>query len=79
VSQAVSGSNTIITADFGAWYGEAYTFTYQHLKNGVAISGATGRTYTQPTSGATGSYACDITCTNALGSKTFRTAAISVA
>jgi len=78
VSQAAASGNTTITADFGAWYGGGYAFTFQHFKNGVAISGATARTYVQPTSGAAGDYFCDITCTNAMGAKTFRTPAITV-
>ncbi len=63
-----SGSTTILTANATASTGA--TLQYQWKKNGTAISGATGASYTTEALTANTSYSCDITavqdgCTSA--------------
>jgi hypothetical protein len=68
----VSGTNTvgsILTTTNGTWIGSTpITYTYQWLRNGSNISGATSSTYTLVTADTSTLVSCKVTATNSLGS-----------
>jgi beta-galactosidase len=76
VSQTVNGG---ATATFSVTAGGTGPFTYQWLRNGVAIPGATGTSYTTPalTSADSGSK-FTVAVTNANGTTTSRPATVTV-
>lgn len=51
----------------GAWGNSPTSYTYQWLRNGIVISGATGTSYTLPASAAGTTISCRVTATNASG------------
>jgi hypothetical protein len=66
----VSGSGgvgTKLTCSAGSWTGSP-TLTYQWYRNGTAIAGETGPTYTVGTIDEGSSFYCVVTATNAAGS-----------
>lgn len=56
---------TQMTADSGSWSPTPTAFTYQWLRNGAAISGATGRTYTPTATDAGRDLGVRVTVTRA--------------
>jgi len=73
VDPVVSGTNTvgsILTTTNGTWSGSTpITYTYQWLRNGSNISGATSSTYTLVTADTSNVVSCRVTATNSVGSK----------
>lgn len=73
VAPVISGTNTvgsILTTTNGTWSGSTpITYTYQWLRNGNNISGATSSTYTLVTDDTSNSVSCRVTATNSVGSK----------
>jgi hypothetical protein len=67
----VSGTNTvgsILTTTNGTWSGSTpITYTYQWLRNGSNISGATSSTYTLVTADTSNVVSCRVTATNSVG------------
>ena len=64
----VAQVGSVLTRINGAWSGGGLTYAHQWLANGVAISGATGATYT-PVAGDVGkTISVRTTATNGLGS-----------
>jgi hypothetical protein len=72
VSGTYATGNTLTTTN-GTWTNTPTGYTYQWLRNGVAISGQTASTYTVVQSDIGTSVTCQVTATNAAGS----TAAVS--
>jgi hypothetical protein len=72
IAPVVSGTNTVgslLTTTNGTWSGSLpITYTYQWLRNGLNISGATSSTYTLVTADTSNVVSCRVTATNALGS-----------
>jgi surface protein len=68
----ISGTNTIgsvLTTTNGTWSGTLpITYTYQWLRNGSNISGATSSTYTLVVADRNANISCQVTATNSLGS-----------
>lgn len=68
----ISGTNTIgsvLTTTNGTWSGTTpITYTYQWLRNGSIISGATSSTYTLVTADTSSNVTCRVTATNVNGS-----------
>jgi hypothetical protein len=63
----------------GSWSGSTpQTYTYQWLRTGVAISGATGQYYTVTSADTGNTLACRVTATNVAGSAAATSAAVSV-
>lgn len=71
VAPVVSGTNTvgsILTTTNGTWSGSTpITYTYQWLRNGSNISGATSSTYTLVTADTSNVVSCRVTATNSVG------------
>ena len=72
IAPVVSGTNTvgsILTTTNGTWGGSLpITYTYQWLRNGSNISGATLSTYTLVTADTSNVVSCRVTATNSVGS-----------
>jgi hypothetical protein len=72
IAPVVSGTNTvgsILTTTNGSWSGSLpITYTYQWLRNGSNISGATSSTYTLVTADTSNVVSCRVTATNSVGS-----------
>ena len=72
IAPAVSGTNTvgsILTTTNGSWSGSLpITYTYQWLRNGSNIGGATSSTYTLVTADTSNVISCRVTATNSVGS-----------
>jgi hypothetical protein len=72
VAPVVSGTNTVgslLTTTDGTWSGSLpITYTYQWLRNGLNISGATSSTYTLVTADSSNVVSCKVTATNSVGS-----------
>ena len=72
VAPVVSGTNTvgsILTTTNGTWGGSLpITYTYQWLRNGTNIGGATSSTYTLVTADTSNVVSCRVTATNSVGS-----------
>lgn len=72
VSPVISGTNTVgslLTTTNGTWSGSLpITYTYQWLRNGLNISGATSSTYTLVTADTSNVVSCKVTATNSVGS-----------
>lgn len=72
VAPVISGTNTVgslLTTTNGTWSGSLpITYTYQWLRNGLNISGATSSTYTLVTADTSNVVSCRVTATNSVGS-----------
>lgn len=72
IAPVVSGTNTvgsILTTTNGTWSGSLpITYTYQWLRNGSNIGGATSSTYTLVTADTSNVVSCRVTATNSVGS-----------
>lgn len=72
IAPVVSGTNTVgsvLTTTNGTWNGSLpITYTYQWLRNGLNISGATSSTYTLVTADSSNVVSCKVTATNSVGS-----------
>jgi hypothetical protein len=72
IAPVVSGTNTVgslLTTTNGTWSGSLpITYTYQWLRNGLNISGATSSTYTLVTADSSNVVSCKVTATNSVGS-----------
>lgn len=72
IAPVVSGTNTVgslLTTTNGTWSGSLpITYTYQWLRNGLNISGATSSTYTLVTADTSNVVSCKVTATNSIGS-----------
>jgi hypothetical protein len=72
IAPVVSGTNTVgslLTTTNGSWSGSLpITYTYQWLRNGSNISGATSSTYTLVTADTSTLVSCKVTATNLVGS-----------
>ena len=72
IAPVISGTNTIgsiLTTTNGTWSGTLpITYTYQWLRNGSNISGATSSTYTLVVADRNANISCQVTATNSLGS-----------
>jgi len=72
IAPVVSGTNTVgslLTTTNGSWSGSLpITYTYQWLRNGLNISGATSSTYTLVTADTSNVVSCRVTATNSVGS-----------
>lgn len=72
IAPVVSGTNTvesILTTTNGTWGGSLpITYTYQWLRNGTNIGGATSSTYTLVTADTSNVVSCRVTATNSVGS-----------
>jgi hypothetical protein len=67
-----------LAAGVGYWSGyPAPDFTYQWMRDGVAISGATSQRYVRTAADAESDITCSITATNASGSKSVVTPAVT--
>ena len=71
IAPVVSGTNTvgsILTTTNGTWSGSLpITYTYQWLRNGSNIGGATSSTYTLVTADTSNVVSCRVTATNSVG------------
>lgn len=71
IAPVVSGTNTvgsILTTTNGTWSGSLpITYTYQWLRNGSNIGGATSSTYTLVTADTSNVVSCRVTATNSIG------------
>ena len=66
----ISGTPTVgqtLTAANGTWTGSPTSYTYQWLRDGTAISGATAQTYALVADDATTSISVTVTAHNAFG------------
>ena len=63
----------------GSWSGLLPTFSYQWLRNGQAIRGATGPIYTATASDIGHLISCTVTATNSFGSTSARAADVRIA
>ena len=80
VAPVVSGGSHVgqtLTTTNGTWSGSP-TYTYQWLRDGVNISGATATTYLLASADATHNVSCAVTGTNAGGAATANSNAIAV-
>ena len=72
IAPVVSGTNSVgslLTTTNGTWSGSLpITYTYQWLRNGLNISGATSSTYTLVTADSSNVVSCKVTATNSVGS-----------
>ncbi|WP_353076991.1 hypothetical protein [Flavobacterium sp.] len=72
IAPVVSGTNTvgsILTTTNGTWGGSTpITYTYQWLRNGSNIIGATSSTYTSVLADSSANISCRVTATNSVGS-----------
>jgi hypothetical protein len=72
IAPVVSGTNTVgslLTTTNGTWSGSLpITYTYQWLRNGLNISGATSSNYTLVTADTSNVVSCRVTATNSVGS-----------
>ena len=72
VAPVISGTATvgsILTSTTGTWIGTLpITYTYQWLRNGSNIGGATSSTYTLVTADTSNLVSCRVTATNSVGS-----------
>lgn len=67
-------NTSVMTCSQGTWTGTAtITYTYQWLRDGVAIAGQTASTHTNVPADQTHLLSCAVTATNAYGSTTFVT------
>ena len=67
-----------LSAGVGYWSGyPAPTFAFQWFRDSVAIPGATSQDYTRVAADAGANLECDVTATNASGSVTVRTTAVT--
>ena len=79
---AITGTGTVgqtLTLGTGTWAGGALSYAYQWRRGGVDIAGATARTYVLQAGDSGASVTCFMTVTNANGSATFLSNAITVA
>ena len=74
---ATLGSNSVSTTN-GAWNNSPTGFTYQWLRGGVNISGATASTYTFVLADANTSLSCAVTASNVSGSATAASNTVAV-
>jgi hypothetical protein len=78
----VTGTPTVgsvITCTPGGWGNNPTAFAYQWLRNGTAISGQTGTTYTVVTADEGTSLTCAVTATDAAGATAATSNALAVA
>lgn len=78
VLPSISGTpqvGVLLTAYNGIWNGEPTTFTYQWKKGGVAINGATAKTYTPVVGDVDGVLTVTVTGANSAGSASATSAA----
>jgi hypothetical protein len=71
VPPAVTGTVTVgqtLTSSTGTWLGAAPTYTYQWLRDGAPIAGATVSTYVLVAADQTHLISCRVTATNSGGS-----------
>lgn len=72
IAPVISGTVTVgsvLTSTTGTWEGaEPITYTYQWLRNGSNISGATSSTYTLVVADVDSNISCQVTATNSAGS-----------
>ena len=82
VAPVVSGSGVVgqtLTTTNGTWSGTLpFTYTYQWQRNGSPISGATSQTYVLVSADAGTNVRCVVTATNAIGTASANSNAISV-
>ncbi len=71
VISGATGVGSLLTTTNGTWGGSLpITYTYQWLRNGVAIGGATSSTYTSVSADLNANIQCQVTATNANGANT---------
>lgn len=72
VAPVISGTfevGEVVSCTTGSWIGlPPITYSYQWLRNGTPISGATSSTYTIVLADDTEQLSCEVTATNAVGS-----------
>lgn len=81
VLPAISGTAAVgstLTTSNGTWTGVGITYSYQWKRGGVNIGGATGNTYVLVTADIGAAITAAVTATNAAGSVTAITAAVSI-
>lgn len=61
-------SGQTLTTTNGSWNNQPSSFSYQWLRNGTAISGATAKTYTLTSADVNASISCRVRATNKAGS-----------
>lgn len=80
VAPSISGSPVVgstLTANNGTWAGSTpITYTYQWLKGGVNISGATAQTYVPVTGDIGGTITVTVTATNSIGNASATSAGV---
>jgi hypothetical protein len=69
----ITGANppvvgTLLQCSTGVWHYQGLAFTYQWLRTGAAIPGATSSSYTTVTADKTFAISCTVTATNPKGS-----------
>ncbi len=62
----------------GTWSNDPYSYTYQWLRDGLEISGATNQIYTPVDADAGTQVSCEVTATNEAGSATAQSDAVEV-
>jgi hypothetical protein len=67
-----------VSCDTGTWTGSPTSYAYQWKRDGVAISGATGSTYTIVSADAGTALTCTVTATNGVGSASATSGAVAV-
>ena len=69
---------SILTCSTGEWEGSPTTFAWQWSRNGVAVEGSSGATYTVSGIDVGSALTCAVTATNEFGSTTASSAAIDI-
>jgi hypothetical protein len=72
------GIGQVLTASFGTWAGGGILYSVQWLRNGLAINGATSRTYAVQAADQGSSLTCLVTASNPLGSDQAVTSGVSI-
>ena len=75
-----TGSTTlgsVLNCTMGTWTNEPTSYAYQWLRDGTAIAGAIAAQYTLVAADSTHSISCTVTATNAAGSASSTSNAIS--
>jgi sugar lactone lactonase YvrE len=78
---AITGTPDVgatLTASTGTWQGTSLIYSYQWLRDGVAISGATGSTYVPTSNDAGHQLSVQVTASNDVGSVSATSATVTV-